>query len=70
MRDKTGMIVELTEEQLDAIAERAADKAAAEVFKIVYAEIGRNVVSKFLYILGAALIAFAGWLSGHSGFKL
>lgn len=61
---------ELTEEQIDAIAERAATKAAAQVFQTVYAEIGRSVVSRFIYVLGAALIAFAGWLSGTHGIKL
>lgn len=53
----------LTEEDIDRIAERAAEKA----FEKVYAEIGRSVVKKFLWIAGAIGIGFAmgkGWIRG------
>lgn len=34
----------------------------------LYAEIGRGVVARALYVFGAACIALAGWLSTHSSF--
>lgn len=51
---------ELTEEQIEAIAERAANKALEKV----YAQIGRSVVTKFLWALGAATLAILAWLKG------
>ena len=50
----------LTEEQLEAIAERAAEKALAKV----YAEVGRNLVAKLFWIVGAAAIGLVIFLSG------
>ena len=50
----------LTEEQIEAIAERAATKALERV----YAQIGKSVVQKFLFLVGAAVVAIAAWLKG------
>jgi hypothetical protein len=50
----------LTEEQIDAIAERAAERALAKV----YEQIGRSVVTKILWVLGAAALALAAWMKG------
>lgn len=48
--------VVLTEEQLNDIAERAANRALEKV----YADIGKSVVSKILWLVGSvALAAFA-----------
>lgn len=52
--------IQLTEEQLEAIAERAADRALEKV----YAQIGKSVVTKTLWLAGAAAIAIAAWLKG------
>ena len=51
---------QLSEEQLDAIAERAAERALAKV----YEQIGRSVVTKILWVLGAAALALAAYLKG------
>lgn len=48
----------LTEEQIDAIAERAASK----VLERFHLEVGKLTVRAVLYILGAACVVFAGWL--------
>lgn len=50
----------LTEEQLDAIAERAADRALEKV----YAQIGKSVVTKLLWLVGASALALAAYLKG------
>jgi hypothetical protein len=50
----------LTDEQIELIAERAAEKALEKV----YASVGRSVVQKFLWILGASALALAAWLKG------
>lgn len=50
----------LSEAQLDAIAERAAEKAIAKV----YEEIGRSVVKKALLVIGAGTLAVFAYLKG------
>jgi hypothetical protein len=50
----------LTAEQLDAIAERAADRALEKV----YAQIGKSFIHKLLFAAGAAALAVAAWLKG------
>jgi hypothetical protein len=50
----------LSEEQLDTIAERAAERALEKV----YADIGKSVVHKLMWALGAAALAVAAYLKG------
>lgn len=50
----------LTEDQLESIAERAAEKALEKV----YASIGKSVIQKFLWVVGAASLAVLAWLKG------
>ena len=50
----------LTEDQIDAIAERAADKALAKV----YAEVGQAVLKKLAFLAGAAVLALLVYLAG------
>jgi hypothetical protein len=45
-------------------AENIADLAARRAQERMYAEIGRSVVAKALYTIGAACIAAAAWLNG------
>ena len=54
--------VQLTDEQIEAIAERAAEVA----FKKIYEEVGRNVLKKLAWLTGAAVLGLAFWLSGHN----
>ena len=50
----------LTSEQIEAIAERAAEVALEKV----YTSIGKSVVNKVLWLVGAAALAAAAWLNG------
>ncbi len=50
----------LSEEQIDAIAERAAEKALEKV----YAQIGKSVVHKLLWLVGAATLAVLAYFKG------
>lgn len=50
----------LTDEQIEQIAERAAEKALEKV----YAQIGKSIVHKFLWLVGAASLAVLAWLKG------
>lgn len=53
--------VELTEAQIDAIAERAAEVALEKV----YTEVGKSVLKKLAWITGAAVVGLFMWLGGH-----
>lgn len=50
----------ITDEQINDIAERAATVALERV----YTQIGKSVVSKVLWLLGAAALAVVAWLNG------
>jgi predicted GTPase len=52
----------LTEHEIDAIAEKAAEKAVEKFSDMVYQEVGKNVLSKLVWIIGASFVAFAAWL--------
>jgi hypothetical protein len=56
---------QLSEAQIEAIAERAAEVALERV----YTQIGRSVVNKFLWLLGAAALAVAAWFNGAGYIK-
>ena len=55
----------LTEDQMDAIAERAAEKAIQKVYEVV----GKSIVHKFFWFVGAATLAILAWMAGK-GIKL
>ena len=55
----------LSEEQIEKIAERAATVALERV----YTQIGKSVVSKVLWVFGAAAIALVAWLGGSGHLK-
>lgn len=59
----------LTEAQIEDIAERAAAKAVARLTDNVYREVGKNVVQKFVYIVGAISVAFFLWLQSKGLIK-
>ncbi len=46
----------LSDEQIDAIAEKAAEKAVEKMTSYIYREVGKSVVSKLFYIVGALVI--------------
>ena len=53
--------IQLTDEQIDAIAERAAEVA----FNRIYQEVGRSVVKKIFWIVGAGALGLMIWLAGN-----
>lgn len=55
----------LTEADIDRIAERAAERAIEKV----YTEIGKSIVSKVFYFVGAVTLAIGAWLSGKGYFN-
>lgn len=55
----------LSTEQIEIIAERAAEVALERV----YTQIGKSIVSKFLWLCGAAALAVAAWLNGAGHLK-
>lgn len=52
--------IQLTDEQMNAIAERAAERALEKV----YATVGKSVVKQILFYLGAFGLAGAMYLKG------
>ena len=50
------------EAALEKIAEKAAEKAIKKLTNHVYQEIGRSVISKFVYIIGACSLGLYLWL--------
>lgn len=50
---------QLTDEQIDAIAERAAERALEKV----YTQIGKSIVSKFFLVVGALTLAALAWMN-------
>ena len=52
--------IPLNEDQIDAIAERAAEKALEKV----YADVGQAVLKKLAWIAGAAILALFVFLAG------
>lgn len=52
----------LSEEQIELIAEKAAAKAIEKLTTHVYQEVGKSVVSKLFYIVGACALGVWLWL--------
>jgi hypothetical protein len=50
----------LSEDEIEAIAERAANKALEKV----YAQIGKSVVNRVLFWIGAAALAVLAYFKG------
>lgn len=50
---------QLTEAQIDAIAEKAAAKALEKV----YSEVGKSVVTKIMWIIGVGSLGLLFWLA-------
>lgn len=51
----------LSEEQIEEIAERAAEKAVEKMTNQIYLEVGKGVVKKALYLLGAFVVGAGLW---------
>lgn len=55
-----GKEVQLTDEQIEAIAERAAEVA----FEKIYKEVGKSVLTRLAWMAGAAVVGFFIWVGG------
>lgn len=55
----------ISEEEIEVIAERAATKAAAQVKSDFYQMVGKSVLEKIFYVVGAACVGLVGWLHGR-----
>lgn len=55
--DNRRVTLSLTDEEIDHIAEKAAEQAVAKMTAAFYREVGRGVVNRFLWIIGILAIA-------------
>jgi len=53
---------QLTDEEIEEIAERAAKRAFEEVSKAAYQEFGRKAVGFTAWVMGTGAMAFLGYL--------
>lgn len=53
--------LQLTDAQIEQIAERAAEVALNKV----YADVGRGVLKKLTWLLGVTVVGLAIWLAGN-----
>ena len=58
------MEIPLSEPQIEAIAEKAAEKAIEKLTSDVYKAVGRSVISRFVWIIGASAVAVYLWAKG------
>ena len=60
MYDGTERRAALSDEQIEIIAERAAEKALEKV----YASVGKSVINKVLWLVGSAALAAVAYFKG------
>ena len=51
----------LTDEQIDEVAERAADLAVKKMTENAYKAVGKSVIEKLFYIVGVLTLALYLW---------
>jgi hypothetical protein len=52
----------LTEEQIEEIAERAAERAMAKLTDHMYKQVGKSVVNKLFWVVGVISVGLYLWL--------
>jgi hypothetical protein len=55
VRDRR-VTISLTDEEIDLIAEKAAEKAVAKMTTMVYREVGQTIIQKFFWIVGLSSV--------------
>ena len=60
----------LSDEQIEAIAEKAAEKAVERIIDDVYKHVGKTLVEKLFWFVGATLLGFGLWLQSKGFIKL
>ena len=53
--------VQLTDAQIDEIAEKTAERA----FQKIYQNVGKSVLTKLTWMVGAAVVGLSMWLGGN-----
>ena len=61
---------ELSDEQIEAIAERAAKKAVQMARDDFYKDVGETIVGKFKWLVGAVIVGLFVWLASKGAIKL
>lgn len=59
----------MEEASIEEIAEKAAEKAIEKLTAHVYQEIGRGIVSKFMWLAGAITVGVSLWLNSKGLLK-
>jgi hypothetical protein len=67
--NKNEASVTLTDAQVDAIAEKAADKAVAKITANFYQEVGKGVVTKIMWLIGVVAVGIYFYLQGKGLIK-
>lgn len=63
-------VVNLTEEQVDMIAEKAATKAVIRMTGKMYEEVGKTIIQKFFWLIGLLAVGIiAGYQYASNLFK-
>lgn len=60
---------QLSDEQLEEIAARAAEKAIAKVTQDLYTSIGKAVLTKVIWSVGVAWVALIIWMQARGFIK-
>ena len=60
--------IALDDDELERVAERAAEKAIVKLTDHIYHEVGKSVISKILYIVGACTVGSYLWLRSKGVF--
>lgn len=58
---------DLSEELVEKIAERAATKAVAKITDQIYKDVGKTVIQKFIWTIGAIAVAGFLWVGKIKG---
>ena len=53
--------VQLTDEQIEEIAEKAAVRAVEKMTNQIYLEVGKGVIKRAMYIIGAFIVGAGIW---------
>ena len=59
----------LTEDQIEDIAKRAAEKAIEKLTDHIYQEVGKSVISKLLWLAGSLTIGIYIWFQSKDLIK-
>jgi hypothetical protein len=56
---------DLTDEQIEEIAERAAERAIIKAQDRLYQEVGKGVLGKLYWIVGLVVVGAGVWMANH-----